>query len=204
MENQEKVKWEITPDRFLIGVEPQCKGIEFEMTLNLTYQEFEDIVKLKYPGIHLSDKPGSIDRHFVFNVMEGDITIISYDKPTHVKGIILDHGGKGEWGPLFVKRFEEQYPVSMEEQKEPTGQQRLPTINIKSQLPKRPTDLRRWNQIWNIVRGKIRAYPTNNSLTKWFKTRPKMPGDDLKCSYDTMKKIVMAGEAGLLDLPKVT
>jgi hypothetical protein len=71
-------------------------------------------------------------------------------------------------------------------------------------LPQRSTDLRRWNQIWNIVRGKIRAYPTINSLTKWFKTRPKMPGDDLKCSYDTMKKIVMAGETGLLDLPKVT
>ena len=119
MENQREIIDQIGPDRYLIGVEPQCKGIEFEMTLNLTYQEFEDIVKLKYPGIHLSDKPGSIDRHFVFNVMEGDITIISYDKSTHVKGIILDHGGKGEWGPLFVKRFETLYPVPIEEKKEP-------------------------------------------------------------------------------------
>ena len=86
---------------------------EFEMNLNLTYKEFEDLVKLDYPGIRLNERPDNIT-HFKFSSVVGDITVISPYKPTHLKGIIKIWGLRKfaeTWTELFVNRYEKRYPV---------------------------------------------------------------------------------------------
>jgi hypothetical protein len=105
------------------------------------------------------------------------------------------------------------------EKERAAGQQERPPISNKPRVPTRKADLRRWNIIWNIVRGKIKTYRNIKALCEWFnESQARTPGTTaigtapqrekakeryLKCSEDTMADIVAAGEAGLLEFPNI-
>ena len=65
----------------------------------------------------------------------------------------------------------------------------------KPYVPTRPTDLHRWKVIWKWIKGTWNSNPNLTSTENWLrKMHPKY-----SCGIDTLRKITIAGEAGMLD-----
>lgn len=62
-------------------------------------------------------------------------------------------------------------------------------------IPKRSTDLKRWKVIWKWIRGKWAQDPNLTNIKSWM---DKMHPDYSPC-VETLRKIVRAGDAGLID-----
>ena len=75
------------------------------------------------------------------------------------------------------------------------GQQNNGDKNLTPRVPKRPVDLKRWKVTWKFVRGMWEKNPNLSEMKSWLdKMHP-----NVSRSTDTLRSIVNAGEAGLLD-----
>ncbi len=147
----------------------------------------------------------------------GYARIDAYEQPDHTVVDFWD--GRRPWndkehrpqvGPAFtefcevvIRAMQPALPVGPRKNRvvRPTATKEKNRAEEEIHLPNRPDDLRRWKAIWGAVKDKVRQGAGRKTICDWLHTThlTGLKGCKLTCSPDTLRKIIRAGEAGLLD-----